>query len=394
MHATAVGACAPNTDVPALEIKPEVLVADESTALQQLSVLIAALKEVETYEPTLGDAADRGSEHGNRPVDKPHYRLGLITPRLIIERALVAIVKEAHIQGLSPRSIHGLLRATGMTGALLESEVERICTEVDDRIISFLDRRLACDWPHLWFITFFMKIHSQAPGSLTEVTIAVGADSVGHREALGMSIGPSPPQSCTAARSNEAPSFELLRTLERRGLSRIGQMRPYAPDNRWGNDKLTTMVLPAYIPPSVHSTSLVCRLGDNIKRRTEVVDIFPDERSLVRLVGSILFEQNEEWSVQGAPFAAPQTIRPPGDDPMITLIDNGSKTAEQIVHETRDKLRPHAVLSRATWRMEGVPPEQAVQSWYQNKKLAQEEYAQGRTTLTSRPVWVLSLIHI
>jgi transposase-like protein len=66
----------------------------------------------------------------------------------------------------------------------------------------------------------------------------------------------------------------------------------------------------------LHSTNPIERLNGEIKRRTEVVGIFPNEDAIIRLVGAILLEQNDEWAVQRAPL---ETISPIGDDPAVSL---------------------------------------------------------------------------
>jgi Transposase, Mutator family len=61
------------------------------------------------------------------------------------------------------------------------------------------------------------------------------------------------------------------------------------------------------------------RLNGEIKRRTEVVGIFPNEAAITRLVGAILLEQNDEWAVQRARYMTLETIAPLSDDPIVTL---------------------------------------------------------------------------
>ena len=61
------------------------------------------------------------------------------------------------------------------------------------------------------------------------------------------------------------------------------------------------------------------RVNGEIKRRTEVVGIFPNEDSIVRLVGAILLEQNDEWAVQRARYMTLETIAPLSDDPAVNL---------------------------------------------------------------------------
>jgi putative transposase len=61
------------------------------------------------------------------------------------------------------------------------------------------------------------------------------------------------------------------------------------------------------------------RLNGEIKRRTEVVDIFPNEAAITRLVGAILLEQNDEWAVQRSRYITLESIAPIGDDPLVRL---------------------------------------------------------------------------
>jgi transposase-like protein len=84
-------------------------------------------------------------------------------------------------------------------------------------------------------------------------------------------------------------------------------------------DVLAYMGFPAQHRAKLHSTNPIERLNGEIKRRTEVVGIFPNEAAITRLVGAILLEQNDEWAVQRARYMTLETIAPLSDDPIAGL---------------------------------------------------------------------------
>jgi putative transposase len=84
-------------------------------------------------------------------------------------------------------------------------------------------------------------------------------------------------------------------------------------------DVLAYMTFPAAHRAKLHSTNPIERLNGEIKRRTDVVGIFPNEEAIVRLVGAILLEQNDEWAVQRARYMTLETIAPLSDDPTVSL---------------------------------------------------------------------------
>ena len=84
-------------------------------------------------------------------------------------------------------------------------------------------------------------------------------------------------------------------------------------------DVLAYMTFPAAHRAKLHSTNPIERLNGEIKRRTEVVGIFPNEDAIVRLVGAILLEQNDEWAVQRARYMTLETIAPLSDDTAVSL---------------------------------------------------------------------------
>jgi transposase-like protein len=96
----------------------------------------------------------------------------------------------------------------GMTG-ISKSQVSRLCEEIDEKVQAFLDRPIEGDWPYLWIDATYVKVRQNGRIVSVAVIIAVGVNSDGRREVLGMEIGAS-----------EAETFwtGFLRKLARRGL--------------------------------------------------------------------------------------------------------------------------------------------------------------------------------
>src|SRR6201995_3617087 len=90
-----------------------------------------------------------------------------------------------------------------------KSQVSRLCAEIDEKVKAFLSRPIEGDWPYLWIDATYVKVRQNGRIVSVAVIIAVGVNSDGRREVLGMDIGPS-----------EAETFwtEFLRKLARRGL--------------------------------------------------------------------------------------------------------------------------------------------------------------------------------
>ena len=132
-------------------------------------------------------------------------------PRRLAEKAPTAVVQEAYVHGVSTCSVDDLVKAMGMTG-ISQSQVSRLCEEVDEKVKAFLCRPIEGDWPYLWIDATYLKVRQSGRIVSVAVIIAVGVNGDGRREVLGMDVGPS-----------EAEPFwtEFLRKLARRGLRGI-----------------------------------------------------------------------------------------------------------------------------------------------------------------------------
>lgn len=102
------------------------------------------------------------------------------------------------------------------------------------------------------------------------------------------------------------------------------QLRPKLPKlsalmDEAETDVLAYMSFPAPHRTKLHSTNPLERLNGEIKRRTDVVGIFPNEAAIRRLVGAILLEQNDEWAVQRARYLTLETMAPMSDDLLVSL---------------------------------------------------------------------------
>src|ERR1700720_3347439 len=139
---------------------------------------------------------------------KGSYFPGFLEPRRMAEKALTAVIQEAYVQGISTRSVDDLVKAMGMSG-ISKSQVSRLCEEIDEKVKAFLTRPIEGDWPYLWIDATYVKARRDHHIVSVAVIVAVGVNSDGRREVLGMDIGPS-----------EAETFwtEFLRKLRRRGL--------------------------------------------------------------------------------------------------------------------------------------------------------------------------------
>ena len=229
------------------------------------------------YRPRLWDTRAGSVDLEIPRLRKGSYFPGFLQPRRTAEKALVAVIQEAYIQGVSTRSMDELVKSFGMTG-ISKSQVSRLCEQIDERVQAFLNRPIEGEWPYLWLDATYIKTRQAGRIVSVAATLAVAVNAEGVREILGLRIGPS-----------EAEPFwtDFLRSLSARGL---GGVKLVIAES----DVLAFMAFPKAHRTKIHSTNPLERLNAEIKRRTKVVGIFPNEAAIVRLVGALLLEQNDE----------------------------------------------------------------------------------------------------
>ena len=139
------------------------------------------------------------------------YFPGFLEARKTSEQALVAVIQEAWISGVSTRRVDELVQAMGLSG-ISKSTVSKLCKDIDERVGEFLNRPLTGEWPYVWLDATYLKVRQGGRIVPVAAIIAVAANTEGRREIIGLGIGPS-----------EAETFwtEFLRSLRARGLGGV-----------------------------------------------------------------------------------------------------------------------------------------------------------------------------
>lgn len=142
---------------------------------------------------------------------KGTYFPSLLEPRRRAEKALVAVVQEAYIKGVSTRKVDDLVQALGMTG-ISKSEVSRLCSELDEVVEEFRNRPLAARYPYVWLDAKYLKVREGGRVLSMALVVAVGVTETGEREVLGLDVG----------LTEDGPFWTaFLRGLVHRGLSDV-----------------------------------------------------------------------------------------------------------------------------------------------------------------------------
>ena len=114
---------------------------------------------------------------------------GLLEPRKRAERALVATVREAYVQGVSTRRVDDLVKALGLDG-ISKSQVSRLCEELDIEVERFRNRKLDGSYPYVWVDATFLKVRQDHRVVNMAVVIAVGLNAAtGQRKVAGCGRG-------------------------------------------------------------------------------------------------------------------------------------------------------------------------------------------------------------
>jgi transposase-like protein len=349
-----------------------------------VKVLAESIMELEVNEKTGAELYERNPQRASyrngyreRPWDTrvgtislkiPRVREGsyfpsLLEPRRRVEQALLTVIQEAYVLGVSTRKVEDLVRSLGMEG-ISKSEVSRICQGIDEEVEKWRHLPLEDRYPYLWLDATYVKVRQIGRVTSQAVIVAYAVRENGERKVIGLEVGPS---------EDAAFWMEFLRSLVVRGLrgvqlvisdahvglrEAIGSVLAGAawqrcrvhflrnalvrvpksvqpmtaaairtifaqPDRenaslqlrrvadslrlRFGNvsrlleeteeELLAYMAFPREHWRQLYSTNPLERLNKEIKRRSNVVGIFPNPEAVIRLVGAVLMEQQDEWEI-------------------------------------------------------------------------------------------------
>ena len=289
------------------------------------------------------------------------YFPSFLEPRRRSEQALVSVVQEAYVAGVSTRKVDQVVESLGLR--ISKSEVSRICQGLDEQVDAFRNRPLEGRYPYLWLDAKIERVRDGGRVVRKALVLAYGVHQSGYREVIALDVGEAeteafwrsflrdlvkrglggvqlvisdahaglkkaigqvlgcPWQRCSVhflreslghARREQQPmlaallrpiftaeSGEQARELIGHALERLRKPLPKVAQllEEAEDDLLGFYALPAEHWPKLRSTNPLERVNREIGRRTDVVGIFPNDKALLRLAASVVIEQNDEWLV-------------------------------------------------------------------------------------------------
>ena len=289
------------------------------------------------------------------------YFPSFLEPRKRSEQALVSVVQEAYVAGVSTRKVDQVVESLGLR--ISKSEVSRICQGLDEQVEAFRNRPLEGRYPYLWLDAKVERVRDGGRVVRKALVLAYGVHESGYREVIALDVGEAeteafwrsflrdlikrglagvqlvisdahaglqkaigqvlgcPWQRCSVhflreslghARREQQPmlaallrpifnadSGEQARELVSDALDRLRKPLPKVAEllEEAEEDLLAFYALPAEHWPKLRSTNPLERVNREIGRRTDVVGIFPNDKALLRLAASVIIEQNDEWLV-------------------------------------------------------------------------------------------------
>lgn len=289
------------------------------------------------------------------------YMPSFIEPRRMTDKALVNIIQEAYINGVSTRKVDNLVESIGLD--IDKSKVSRICKEIGDTVEAFKSRRIdGTEYPYVYLDATFPKVRENGQVHSMALLVAIGVNRDGNREVLGFEVSISESGASWSAFLNslisrglggvkmvisdahtglreainsvftgaswqrcrvhfmrnilaEVPKKQkgmvstMVRTIfsaENKNdakaqvsavLNQLSGRFPRAMSvlEQGEEDVLAYMDFPQKHWQQIYSSNVLERLNKEIRRRINVVQVFPDRNSVIRLAGAVLMEQHDEW---------------------------------------------------------------------------------------------------